>query len=183
MSKSLQSTILLEIIERMIYYIYFTKQNKVERQLCFHQFSIKLSDFGQRLVFLLTSKTAELLISVLEDLQLYQLSRGLTPPAVLQLEDKRQLIVGSQCVVEVLSIQKLHTVSPELKIKRPLLRESTFRIINKYNITLPVRLLFHQEKWHSLSYRILSFLENEGSPISSLCLARQPSTGQSVTAL
>ena len=68
-------------------------------------------------------------------------------------------------MVEVLSIQKLHTVSPELKIKRPLLRESTFRIIN---ITLPVRLLFHQEKWHSLSYRILSFLENEGSPISSL---------------
>ena len=117
----------------MIYYIYFTKQNKVERQLCFHQFSIKLSDFGQRLVFLLTSKTAELLISVLEDLQLYQVSRGLTPPAVLQLEDKRQLIVGSfsPCQVQPVNVQEYPTSFVFLFILL-----SVYFLINSENIIL-----------------------------------------------
>ena len=49
---------------------------------------------------------------------------------ILELEDKCQLVVGSQGMVQVLSIEQFDSVSPELKLEIP-----TYKI-NYCNVTL-----------------------------------------------
>ena len=97
--------------------LFYKKKNTLH--LCFHSFCIEFSDFRQGLIFLLTSQTTELLVSVLEDLQLNNLSGSLVLLAVLQLEDKSELKVGGQRMVESLSIEQFCSVSPELRLMRP----------------------------------------------------------------